>query len=120
MSYPINKFPPAKGTATFPEGTENPTPIDPRDLKKWVEHKIAFEKEAGDPDNYVDGLQYLLRVLKVRERCDPNPPSTPNRPVLDGVYAGRQGVGDAVSAVAMTMLSHSVIDPAFHIKVWVE
>ena len=116
MSYPINKFP--KATATFPEDAENPTPIDPRDLKKWVEDKIAFEKEAGDPDNYVDGLQYLLRVLKIRERCDPRLPSTPNRPILDGTYNGADGVGDAITALVMTMLTVRKPNPTWHVKVW--
>lgn len=111
-------FTPPTGTATFPEGTENPTPIDPRDLKAWVERKIAFEKEAGDPDNYVDGLQYLLRTLKIRERCDPNLPSTPHRPVLDGTYNGADGVGDAITALVMTMLTVRRPNPTWHVKVW--
>lgn len=111
-------FTPPTGTATFPEGTENPTPIDPRDLKAWVERKIAFEKEAGDPDNYVDGLQYLLRTLKIRERCDPNLPSTPHRPVLDGMYAGYDGLGDAVSAVVAVIAKGIRNGSTFRIKVW--
>lgn len=104
------------GTTIFPEPLENHSPIDHDDLKRWVEAKIAFEKEAGDPDNYVDGLQYLLRTLKIRERCAPR---RVNTPALDGVYSGPSGIGDAIAAVATTMVAHPVMDPVFHIKVWV-
>jgi hypothetical protein len=106
-----------KATATFPEGTENLTPINPADLKAWLESKIAFEKEAGDPDNYLDGLQYMMRILKIRERCDPK--RTPEQqPVLDGLYAGREGLADAVGALVSTMLHHSTYEPSWHVMVW--
>ena len=96
----------SEATATNEAVAENLRPIEPTKLEAWLIKGIRLEREAGDPDNILDGLEAVLQALHKRNAHWARVLLVEDKPlpVLDGIY-DQNGLGDAVAALAMSMVN---------------